>query len=86
MTYAMFSGSVAQAPTALVTLTSRAWLVPGQQADQGLDASTFPDGGPVGRFLGLVLLEPEGRHSTRVNQSLNSTNHVNLYIALYVIC
>ena len=53
---------------------------------QGLCFSTFPDGGPVGRFLGLVLLEPEGRHSTRVNQSLKSTIHFNLYIALYVIC
>lgn len=35
-TYAMFSGSVAQAPTALVTLTRRAWLVPVSRLTKGL--------------------------------------------------
>ncbi len=34
-TYAMFSGSVAQAPTALVTLTRRAWLVPVSKLTKG---------------------------------------------------
>lgn len=32
----MFSGSVAQAPTALVTLTRRAWLVPVSRLTKGL--------------------------------------------------
>lgn len=83
-TYVMFSGWVAQAPTALVTLTRRAWLVPISRLTSGWIP---PHLRIVARFSGICAHSPKApttltstssgwslRRLTRVSKALYSWN------------